>query len=274
MSKSRKLIFLLVIILASPLVSVSQGVGVYNGLTKVRDVGVGETYTDVIILKNTGEMPEEVRLYQSDFSFTSDGKKSFDKPGQLDRSNSNWITFSPSRVTIPPSTITEIKVTIRVPNNRILCGTYWSMIMVELVPRITEDIDTLKKQNIQFGINQIMRYGVQIITNINDTGRRDIKFLNSKVIKENESKILQVDVENTGERWLRPYLWVDIYTSDGQRVGKFEGEQWRIYPGTSVRFRVDLSTVPEGKYNALVVVDNRDEYVFGIQYSLNLENTS
>lgn len=272
MFKSKKIVFLLAFILASPLAVMSQGIGVYNGLTKIRDISIGQSYSDVIVLKNSGIEPEEVRLYQTDFHFTSDGQKFFNSPGQAPRSNSDWITFSPSRLTIAPSTLAEIKVNIRIPDDSSLCGTYWSMIMVEIVPRITEEIDTLKKHDIQFGINQVMRYGVQIISNINNSGTRDIKFLDTKVIKEQESKILEVDVKNTGERWLRPYLWVDLYNSDGNYLGKFEGGRWRIFPGTSVRFRVDLTSIPKGKYNALVVVDNKDEYIFGAQYALSLEN--
>ena len=273
MFKSKKIVFILALILTTPLVVKSQGVGVYNGLTKTRDVSIGQSYSNVIVLKNSGTEPEEVRLYQTDFHFTADGQKFFAKPGQSTRSNSSWITFSPSRLTVPPSTLAEIKVHIQVPDDPVLCGTYWSMIMVEIVPKITQDIDSLKKHDIQFGINQVMRYGVQIISNINNSGTRDINFLDTKVIEEQGSKILEVDVENTGERWLRPYLWVDLYSSDGHYIGKFEGGRWRIFPGTSVRFRVDLTTVPEGKYNALVVVDNKDEYIFGAQYALNLENT-
>jgi len=42
----------------------------------------------------------------------------------------------------------------------------------------------------------------------------------------------------------------------------------RIYPGTSVRHKIDLSSLPGGKYMALVVADNGDEYIFGAQYTL------
>ena len=79
-----------------------------------------------------------------------------------------------------------------------------------------------------------------------------------------------MDVENIGERWLTPVLFVELYAENGEYAGKFEGGKWRIYPGTSVRYRVDLTSLPEGTYKALIFVDNLDEYVFGAEYTLDI----
>ena len=49
---------------------------------------------------------------------------------------------------------------------------------------------------------------------------------------------------------------------------RFETDRKRLYPGTSVRYSVDLTEVASGSYQALVVVDNGDEHVFGAQYGL------
>ena len=103
-----------------------------------------------------------------------------------------------------------------------------------------------------------------MITNISNTGTRKLKFLTTKLLKENaEKRILQLDIENIGERLLRPLLWTELYDEKGNYVGRFEGGQLRTYPGTSVRFGFDLSHMPKGIYKVLIVADCGGDDLFG-----------
>jgi hypothetical protein len=125
---------------------------------------------------------------------------------------------------------------------------------------------------LKLGINQVFRYGIQIVTHIGDTGQRKLQFLDTKLLREGDTRILEVDLENTGERWLRPALWTEIYDTTGTYVGKFEAGTLRIYPGTSVRYKVDLTKVQKGNYKAVVIADCGADDVFGATYSLSVEN--
>ena len=69
---------------------------------------------------------------------------------------------------------------------------------------------------------------------------------------------------------LRPNVYMRLFAEDGTEFGPFEGVQFRLYPGTSVRQRIDLSSLKAGTYQALLVVDNGDDAVFGGQYELTL----
>ncbi|MCJ7679334.1 MAG: hypothetical protein MUP70_01280, partial [Candidatus Aminicenantes bacterium] len=204
-------------------------------------------------------------------SFNYEGEKEYTQPGTLSRSNSFWVQFSPSLVTVPPQETMEVKYTIQIPLDDELSGTFWSILMVEGVARLTGQAAAENQKDIQFGIRQLMRYGVQIVTHIEDSGERNIKFLNTELVQNEEGQLLYVDVENTGQRWLRPNLYVELYDETGNRAGKYDGGRWRIYPGTSVRFTVNLNGVEPGTYIALVIVDNHDDYVFGAQYNLELK---
>ncbi len=64
---------------------------------------------------------------------------------------------------------------------------------------------------------------------------------------------------------------MELYNTDGVNVGRFESRQLRIYPGCSVRHKVDFKDIPGGRYKALVVADNGDEYVFGARYDIELK---
>ena len=256
--------------LIMPCVSVA-GVSVTSGLTYEKEAQVGETYRGVIQLRNTGEEPQEVKIYQTDYLFFCDGSNIYGEPGKDPRSNADWITFSPRRLTIPPKGTANVDYIVQVPDDKALVGTYWSMLMVEGISSSSPEASRREKDKITVGISQVIRYGVQMRTQIGDTGTRKLKFLKTRLLKEDKGRILQLDIENIGERLLRPALWADLYDEKGKSIGKFEGAKLRVYPTTSVRFRIDLSQVPKGKYKALVVADCGGDDLFGATYTLKFE---
>ena len=73
------------------------------------------------------------------------------------------------------------------------------------------------------GIRQVIRYGIHMVTHIGDTGVRRLEFLKTRLLREGERKILQVDIENIGERLLKSFLWAELYDEEGSHIGRFEG---------------------------------------------------
>lgn len=128
-----------------------------------------------------------------------------------------------------------------------------------------------KEGTITFTITTAYRYGIRMVTNIGETGERSMKFADKQLLMQDDQRVLQLDLENTGERYLRLLVWVELYDEDGTSIGRFEAGRRGMYPGCSTRFQVDLSQVAPGKYKALVVADNGDEYVFGARYELEIE---
>ena len=247
------------------------GVSVLGGLTQEKILQPGEKFEGQITLQNTGEDAWLVEVYKKDYLFYADGTNIYGEPGSADRSNAGWLSVSPNRLTIPPNEKASVYYRIQVPENPDLSGTYWSMVMIEPASKTGRENIQDKDGKIKVGVQTVVRYGIQIVTNIGDSGSRKISFLDKKMIKQDEKRILQLDVENTGDRWLSPFVWVELYDGYGNRIGRFESLKKRIYPECSVRHEVDLSQVPQGNYKALVVVDNGDEHVFGAQYDLGIE---
>jgi len=251
-------------------VKVEAGVLIIGGLTQEKQAQIGETYQGTILIGNNADKPREAKIYQTDYLFFSDGTNIYGEPGKDPRSNANWITFSPHRLIIPPKETAAVNYTINVPDDKSLAGTYWSMLMVEGIGEEHPEAAIQPEEGkVQLGIRTVIRYGIQMVTHIGDTGSRKLKFTGAKLLpKEGGGRILEIDLENTGERWLVPLLWVELYDEQGRYIGKFDSSKLRIYPGTSVRHRIDLSSLPGGKYKTLVVADNGDKYVFGAQYTL------
>ena len=247
-------------------------IGITNGLTHEKTALPGETYESPIIIKNFGDKAQSFKAYQTDYCFYSDGRQFYPEPGKKPRSNAKWITFYPQRLVLAAGESAVIKCVVKVPADRKLSGTYWSLIMIEPIAEAQVEAETAKSRDgrVKLGIKEVLRYGVQVISNIGDSGTREIKFLDTRLVKEGQKKILQVDVENIGERWLRPVLVVELFAVTKGSVGKYEGGKYRIFPASSVRYRVDLTNVPKGLYKAMIIVDNQDENVFGAEYKLQL----
>ena len=270
--ESRIKIFVAVLAFTCLTASVAQAkVSVIGGLSHEKKAAPGEIYKGSILIKNSDIEPHEIKIYQTDYLFYFDGTSDYNTPGKSERSNADWLSFSPNWMIIPSESTVTVNYTMTVPADPNLVGTYWSMLMVEEIPKSSPESTQAEEVESQIGITQIVRYGIQMITHIGDSGERKLKFIETKLLRETKSRLLQVDIENTGQRWLRPYLWAELYDDTGRYIGRFENGRKRIYPGTSVRYKVDLSDVPKGIYKALVVADCGGDYVFGAERTLKFE---
>lgn len=240
-------------------------ISILGEMTHEKNAMPGEVYQGTLTIQNSGDKIESMRIYQTDFSFQSDGTNNYDEPGTLPRSNATWISYSPKQASIQPHETANINYYITVPEDNELIGTYWSMMMVESIPEIPTEEPTG-----DLAIRVVMRYGIQMITNIGDTGTRKLKFIKPELIKEGDYKFFRIDIENIGERWLRPKVWVELYTIEGVSCGTYNGTQSRIYPNTSTRFKIDISDVKSGIYKALFVADCGEENLFGANYTLEI----
>ncbi len=249
----------------------TAGVSIPSGLTYETIAEPGKVYQSIIRLRNSEKQPQEVKLYQTDYLFSSDGTSTYGDPGKAPRSNAGWIMFNPHRLVLPPGGTAAVNYTVRVPGDPGLIGTYWSMLMVESHSPAGSKISNPKEEKNKVSLAQILRYGVQMITQIGDTGISDLRFTRPKVSKTDGRRILQVNMENTGERWLRPSLWAMLYDDMGNEAGKFPGKGARLFPGTSTLCRIDLSRVQPGTYKALVVADCGEDRLFGVNYTLHIK---
>ena len=76
----------------------------------------------------------QVKLYQTDYLFSADGKNAFDAPGSQARSNAAWLQLNREQVTIAPDSVATVDYEVRVPGGAGLSGTYWSVVMVQELP--------------------------------------------------------------------------------------------------------------------------------------------
>ena len=250
--------------------ALAGGVEVVGDLTRAYNVEPGKNVRGKIVLRNATNQPREVRVYQTDYLFFSDGRNLYGDPGSVRRSNSAWITFSPQQLVVPPSSLAVVYYAIEVPTGGNLHGTYWSMLMIEPLAETRSETAPTDSEEVTLGIHTVMRYGVQMVTNAGESGKKEISIVGKRLVASDNVRVLQLDIENNGDRWLTPSIRAELYDHQGAYVGSFDGGAVRIFPGCSVRRPITLEDVGAGRYNALVILDNGDEAVWGAQYVLDI----
>lgn len=258
---------LLVLILAGlTFISANAGIEVLGSTLLKYTAQKGETYSTVIKIHNTGAKDQEVRIYQTDYLFNYKGSSFYDEPGSQKRSNAPWIQYSPKTIVLKGNETQNIQIEVAVPQNDSLRGTYWSLLMVEGVRPPNPNA------NGQLNINESVRYAVQIITNIGNTGTGQLEFQNPGVVAEGDKQFFDFVLFNTGERLISPDVSMELFdTATGESVKVLKAPKNGMYPATSTKWRFSLEGIPTKKtYKAVIIADGSGDNVFGMEYTLEL----
>lgn len=256
---------ILFLFLNQPLLIAS--VVINNGLTHIHVVDGDFIIKGKIEVHNTDVKPQAVKVYQKDYTFNHKGDVFYNEPGAAARSNAKWIDFSPSYFELAPQEASIILYEIKVPEEEVLKGTYWSIIMVE-----GQNVASQAPNPNSLTINTIVRYAVQIVTNIGETGERNLEFVGAALNRVQGEKFSEIALENTGERLLQPTISIELFNDNGENVGVVKAEKKKIYPGTSTKFILDLAKFPEGEYQAIVLADCNEEDIFGLNLTLKIND--
>lgn len=251
-------------------------ISVRSPLSDDRYVAPGTQYSGQILIKNETESSQQARIYQTDYRFSADGSNYYNEPGTDGRSNADWTRVSASVITLPPKEIVPVEYLVSVPEDSdslSLEGSYWNMIMIEAIPSgsIESTLEDPTGSN-KHGVKQILRYGIQVATHISDSGNAALQLENVELFTDQTgNSTVSLHVENEGTKFVRPHVWIELYTGSGQLVDRFDGARSRIYPDTSVRQQFDLGKLASGDYRALLILDAGSDELFGSEFDLAID---
>ncbi len=223
----------------------------------------GDTYSGEIKITNNSDIEQEVRIYQTDLLYNYEDFTYYDDPVSHNRSNANWIQYSPKTTVVKGKSTMYIQYEVTIPKSDTLVGTYWSVIMVEGVMPIDPN------QPGQVNINTVTRYAVQIVTELDNKGVGDLQFLEPTLITEGDKLFLAIDIENDGQHYIVPDVSIELFNGAGESVKVINAPKKGLFPTTSTRFRFDLEGLKEETtYQTVIVAAGKDEDVFGLEYTL------
>ncbi|HOE91285.1 MAG TPA: hypothetical protein PKZ69_04700 [Candidatus Cloacimonadota bacterium] len=234
---------------------------VTGDLTHYNVMNRGDRITREILITNHGNEKLTLNIKQADYAYNAEGNIWFIEPGKLSRSNANWISFATQEINIAAKSKVNFSYSVKVPENEDLIGSYWSILFIE---EGGLGYEVAKNNELKLQVNQ--RYAIQSITQIGDTGQYNILFEGAEFKKSTNELIL--NIKNTGERWANPNVWVELYDSDGTKVGVFNANKHKLYPQTSHAYKIPLVSLNKKNYYVVGVVDCGENKVFGSQFNI------
>jgi len=260
--KCNKLLIICLLAIMLPFTS-KASIEVVGSLRQVHKGMAGDTYKGEIKIQNTGATDQEIKAYQTDLMYDYKEFTYYDAPGSQKRSNAKWIKFGPKTAVVKAHTSIFLQYTVTIPHDNSLKGTYWSILMVEGVTPIKPS------QAGQVTINTVVRYAIQVVTNLKDQGTGKLTFLKPTLVKEGNKLYLAVDMQNKGDHYIAPDMVMKLFNGSGSLVKEITAPRKGIFPNCSTRFRLNLDGIKSGRtYQTVIVAQGKGKDVFGLNYPL------
>lgn len=265
--KKNLLIYLSCLAILLPPFVFSTSIIVPGSLTQENIVTPKQIIQGTIPIQNNGDEVATVQITLADYSFNAKGESFFPSKGTLPRSNAPWISTGKMEFDVAPHSTYSFSYSLQVPEDTSLEGSFWSIFLIEPI------VNSLSSPKLDksLGVQTVIRYGVQIISHIENKGSYELKILEKKVVKEDEKRIFFLSVENPGTSMQTPSLFLELIDQQGKKIERLEASKQRILPTCSVTYQIDLSTVPAGSYKAMAILDQGENTLFGAKYDLKLE---
>lgn len=245
------------------------GIIVHNGVTHQYNVKGGEVYEGKIVIENTADHPQNVKIFLQDLRYDATGHTYYSKPSTHKTSNAGWIDLETNLLTLEAHEKRAVFYNIRVPDADLKSGSYWSVIMVEP----TENYNPTEKKG-SVTITSVVRYAIQIITDY-QAGQLEsnLKFKSLNIEELDDKRLLKIAMVNTGKIYCRPTITAELYNRDtGQRVGQFSSLAMGLLPyGNSKTFTIDISKVDPGKYKAVLIATDQENNAFALKVKLQIK---
>ena len=263
--KARKILLVLMVIGQLPFYA-NASFEVMGSLIYKYSAQKGEKYSTVLKVHNTGDSDQAIRIYQHDYLYDHEGTSFYNEPGSHKRSNAPWTQYGPKTLLLRGKETQDVQFEITVPDNDSVVGTYWSVLMVEGVSQLDPNAKG------QLNINTSIRYAIQFVTNIGQTGTGQLEFQKPGIVAEGDKLFFDFILLNTGERLISPDVSMELFdAATGKSVKVIKAPKKGMYPTTSTKWRFPLEGLPPKKtYQAVIVADGSGDDVFGLEYTLEL----
>jgi hypothetical protein len=247
--------------------SLFAGVAITNGLTHVYNGVSGNIITGEIILVNTTDIEQRITFGMQDAIYSCSKTRIFSESITHAFSSKSWFNASTMEKVLKPREKYVYRFSIVIPKDQDLRGTYWSVIMVNVEKPVVEGI---VKNGVQ--LNSKIRYAVGLYTNVNsfDTVDLDFDTINLKKDENSTKKSLDIKVLNNSLFIQGVKLTLEIYNDKGVKIHEAMTGRNLTVSGACRDFKIDISKVPKGTYQCVLIADSKEEFV-GTNISLNVE---
>ncbi|KYG74927.1 hypothetical protein EV198_0562 [Roseivirga ehrenbergii] len=251
-----KKIFLTLVLIASLASSAFASVTIINGLTHMYNGNSGDVIVGEIVLINGSDIEQRVKFSINEAIFSCGANRVFTEMNPHLQSSSGWIDSGVTERLLLPRERYVHKFKITIPKDQGLKGSFWSVMMVYVERPIKEEM-----LNNSIGLNTKIRYAVGLLTNVNGFDEPNLDFEQVQLDEKTGKRALGIKMKNDGAFIEGVKLSLEVYDSKGNKVKVLETDRNLVFPGVCKDYIIDISDLPEGEYQCLLLAEARKEYV-------------
>lgn len=251
-----KKIFLTLVLIASLGSSAFASVTIINGLTHMYNGNSGDVIEGEVVLINGSDIEQRVKFSINEAIFSCGANRIFTEKNPHLQSSSEWIDSGITERLLLPRERYVHKFKIRIPKDQSLKGSFWSVMMVYVERPIKEEM-----LNNSIGLNTKIRYAVGLLTNVNGYDQPNLDFEQVQLEDKTGKKALGIKMKNDGAFIEGVKLSLEVYDANGNKVKVLETDRNLVFPGVCKDYIIDISDLPKGEYQCLLLAEARKEYV-------------
>ncbi|AWV97393.1 hypothetical protein [Arcticibacterium luteifluviistationis] len=261
----KKHLFLISALLLLALTQSKASVIIKNGLTHLHHLNNSGTQKGFILIANTGEKKQRVKLYFNDLSIECSGAINYTEPADNYGSLFPFINVDNSDITLEAHEEYKIIYEIDLSKGDVENRSLWSLIMVEVEEPIAID-----KKTPGFEIGTKIRYAIQVVANVGKNTVNGLKFTDIKLGKdENQKRVIKITLKNDGEFLVYPKMELQVFDENGNEAKKVDISPRNVYPKNCQSLNIDLSDLALGNYKAVLFAEFEDDAI-GVNLDLAL----
>lgn len=253
---------------------------IFSGIANAQEIEVspgsmmftanpGSSQTQQIYVRNKAKTEQSFVFNIADWLTDESGEVKYFSPGSVSRSCAEWVTITPSLVTLQPNESVGVNVTMLVPegNN----ATKWAVVFVESAEERTgpEAID----KDVRMGLQVAARIAVPVFQSpsSNTLYKGTIEGLSEKVT--DTSRIYQSKVINLGDKILNCKVFFTVSNLETAEEFTSEPIEFSVLPESSKDVEYALEEkLDKGRYSVAAILDyGYNEELEGIQLEIEVK---
>lgn len=219
----------------------------------------GQTVSQAITFTNTSDKNLNFISSLKDWDRDEYGIKRYYPAGQLEHSNSNWISLSSSSIQLAPGESKVINVNLRVPDD--------SKVQLTNSMLFFTQVNEQKKANNQPGlsVNVVIELGIQVYNIPAGLERGDLEFLAFEdlgiIVKESkDSRRLSLKIKNTGGINKEASVRFELTNIESGQEIPVNSVAIAMLPDAEQWINLDLPSSLTGKYLIVAILDAGTQY--------------
>jgi len=230
----------------------------------------GSSQTRQLSLRNRAKTEQNFIFNIGDWLTDEDGQVKYFDAGTTGRSCADWVTVSPSLVTLQPNESVRINVTMLVPENEY--STKWAVVFVQTAKEQT-GAGAIEK-DVGMGIRISARIAVTVFQSpeSNTLYKGTLEGLTQELNEDNEH-VFKTQVINIGDKILNCKIYFTISNLETAEEFTSEPIELSLLPESSRNIKhTHKMELPKGQYSVAAILDyGFNDELEGIQMDLEVK---